>query len=480
MSVDASMMTNLIQVTNLQCDKKVTRDVSTSSDGSNESKFNQLLTSVTEQSTKPTISTKVEKNVEIVESTEMPVEAETITKEALIQFITNALESLKVEGTEEDEKLSALLELLLESANKMREEQLETDQNPEVEEAMSLLSMLMNMGNTTLTQENFTEVIKNVTFDSSSSLEVSMMQMEGRLNQLLTTMNEETKESSQSMLEMLMQASKNEQTTQKVEEPTVNEQPVIVEETMKSMVTPVQTQPSKESKEVETPVIQVVENVQGKDVQQETTSNKDMFTTNTPKEVVVEESKSNQHETQESTDFEKAYNQMQAYRMNANTTTVKEVVPTEVEEVVEVNKSDILNQISENMKSVNEIQDEYVIKLKPEGLGEIVVKLQSESNGKSILSLIVNNESVKNILESDLNGLKAALSETNVEVKEVVYDDNSQYFQQSNFMEGNNFYQERENSATSQTFNYQFDIDEMDQIQEEEFLHDDSIIHQHI
>ena len=93
--------------------------------------------------------------------------------------------------------------------------------------------------------------------------------------------------------------------------------------------------------------------------------------------------------------------------------------------------------------------------------------------------MIVNNENVKSILESDLNGLKAALSQTNVEVKEVVYDDNSQYFQQSNFTDGNGFYQERENNSTSQTFNYQFDVDEMEQANEEEILHD-SIIHQYI
>lgn len=470
MSVDASMMTNLIQVTNLVNNKATSKDVVSSSE---ESKFNQLLTNVTEQ------------NKEVIETVEVVVEeTKTTTKETLIQLLTSLLESSEVKTTEEDEKLSALCKLLLEGANKLREEQLKDDQDPTVDEAMSMLSMLMNMDTTTLTKESLTEMVRSVTLDSSSSLEVSMIQMEGRLNQLLTAMSTDKEESSESMLELLMKANQTEQqpTTQKVETvETVKQQPIVSEENAKSMVIHVQTQPTQEVKQVETPVMMVVENVQSKETQQESTPNKEMFT-NIPKEVEIQKVEVTKEDTQEVNDFEKAYNQMQAYRMNTTPTTVKELIPTEVEEVVEVvevNKLDVLNQISENMKTVNQIQDEYVIKLKPEGLGEIVVKLQSESNGKNVLSLIVNNENVKNILESDLNGLKAALSQTNVEVKEVVYDDNSQYFQQSNFTDGNGFYQERENNSTNQTFNYQFDVDEMETVHDEEILHD-SIIHQHI
>lgn len=474
MSVDASMMTNLIQVTNLVNNKATTKDAVNSSQ---EPKFNQFLAKATEKNSE--VIKNVE-NTEVMETVETLLEeVPEATKETLIQLLTSLLESSEVKVSEENEKLSALFELLLEGANKQREEQVKEEQNPTVDEAMSMLSMLMNMDTSTVTKETLTEMVRNVTLDSNSSLEVSMMQMEGRLNQLVTAMSEVKEEDSVSMLEMLMQANQVEQPTQKVEQTEQStEQPIVSEENAKSMVTPVQTQPTQETKQVETPLIQVVENVENKEMQQETTSNNEMFA-NTSKEVEISKVEVAKDNTQELNDFEKAYSQMQAYRMNTTPTTVKEVIPTEVEEVIDVNKVDILNQISENMKTVNQIQDEYVIKLKPEGLGEIVVKLQSESNGKSVLSLIVNNENVKSILESDLNGLKAALSQTNVEVKEVVYDDNSQYFQQSNFMEGNSFYQEREENSTNPTFNYQFNGDEMEQANEEEILHD-SIIHQHI
>lgn len=474
MSVDASMMTNLIQVTNLVNNKATTKDAVNSSQ---EPKFNQFLAKATEKNSE--VIKNVE-NKEVMETVETLLEeVPEATKETLIQLLTSLLESSEVKVSEENEKLSALFELLLEGANKLREEQVKEEQDPTVDEAMSMLSMLMNMDTSTVTKETLTEMVRNVTLDSNSSLEVSMMQMEGRLNQLVTAMSEVKEEDSVSMLEMLMQANQVEQPTQKVEQTEQSlEQPIVSEENAKSMVTPVQTQPTQETKQVETPLIQVVENVENKEMQQETTSNNEMFA-NTSKEVEISKVEVAKDNTQELNDFEKAYSQMQAYRMNTTPTTVKEVIPTEVEEVIDVNKVDILNQISENMKTVNQIQDEYVIKLKPEGLGEIVVKLQSESNGKSVLSLIVNNENVKSILESDLNGLKAALSQTNVEVKEVVYDDNSQYFQQSNFTDGNSFYQERENNSTNQTFNYQFDVDEMETVHDEEILHD-SIIHQHI
>ena len=85
-----------------------------------------------------------------------------------------------------------------------------------------------------------------------------------------------------------------------------------------------------------------------------------------------------------------------------------------------------------------DLSDEFVIKLKPEGLGEIVVKMVSDATGNASVTMITNNQHVKALLESDMVDLRNALLNQHVEVKEVVYDDQSSYFSESNFMDQSN------------------------------------------
>lgn len=460
MNVDASMMANLIQATNFQGVNSVKVDTSTSA---NKSTFKNLLANALNTENKAENvgnSTTVENK-----------------NEALLQLLMSLLESNTEEAQKDEDAMSALLQLLMQGTDEQRQEQLDDSLNSEEkEEAMSLMSMLMNIGITQTTSNDF----QNSSMNEAVSMDISMMQMEHRLNQVVMTMSNETsKEESTSLLETLMQASnlsvKNESTNGQITTEKVN----VVTSDSNSLFHVQTTTSLQESEQVS----KVNSEVQNSFMKEQ--SNNDIFLHENEKNTELEGlATSVKVIKSEQSDFEKAYQEMQAYRANVNTTAKIQDMPkmSEAKEVVQVNKSDVLNQINESMKAWNQIKDEFVIKLKPEGLGEIVVKLQSEANGKNLLSLVVNNQNVKNILESDLQGLKAALTQTNVEVKEVVFDDQSQYFQQSNFMEGNSFYQNREQSSqANQTSTYQYDNDEQEAMMQEQIVvQSDSLIHQYV
>ena len=101
-------------------------------------------------------------------------------------------------------------------------------------------------------------------------------------------------------------------------------------------------------------------------------------------------------------------------------------------------KVNLTEQITTGFAKQVDLSDEFVIKLKPEGLGEIVVKMVSDSAGNASVTMITNNQHVKALLESDMVDLRNALLNQHVEVKEVVYDDQSSYFSESNFMDQSN------------------------------------------
>ncbi len=62
---------------------------------------------------------------------------------------------------------------------------------------------------------------------------------------------------------------------------------------------------------------------------------------------------------------------------------------------------------------------EFVIKLKPAGLGEITVKLE-ETQGKTVLNLIASSQETAKILNNELNSLKEAMRPLQVEVQQAV------------------------------------------------------------
>lgn len=70
--------------------------------------------------------------------------------------------------------------------------------------------------------------------------------------------------------------------------------------------------------------------------------------------------------------------------------------------------------IAENLKSGRR---EFTVKLRPEGLGEILVKLVSDDGGKTLLSMVASSEKTAQLLNRDLASLQSSLNEHNVEIE---------------------------------------------------------------
>lgn len=87
---------------------------------------------------------------------------------------------------------------------------------------------------------------------------------------------------------------------------------------------------------------------------------------------------------------------------------------------------DIFNQIKTSVtQHTQEGASDFTIKLNPEGLGEITVKLL-EDGGKVTLSLAASNANVQRLLSSELNNLRDIMRPYNVEVAQVVQTNEAQ------------------------------------------------------
>ncbi len=62
-------------------------------------------------------------------------------------------------------------------------------------------------------------------------------------------------------------------------------------------------------------------------------------------------------------------------------------------------------------------KSEFTVRLRPEGLGEILVKLVSEEGGKAVLSMIASSEKTAELLNRDLAALQNTLNQHNVEIE---------------------------------------------------------------
>lgn len=111
---------------------------------------------------------------------------------------------------------------------------------------------------------------------------------------------------------------------------------------------------------------------------------------------------------------------------------------------------ELKDQISDGIKhNVSLGKSEFVLKLKPENLGEITVKLIEEA-GKTSVTISTLNSQTARLINSELQALKAAVAPMNVEVSEAVvqtqpaytqgFDMASQQFAQQQF--GNGQFQE--------------------------------------
>jgi len=83
-----------------------------------------------------------------------------------------------------------------------------------------------------------------------------------------------------------------------------------------------------------------------------------------------------------------------------------------------------LDQIKDGIKqNISVGKSEFTIKLKPEALGEITVKLVEEA-GKTTLTITTASAATAKLINSDLNALKDAVASMNVEVKNAVVQTN--------------------------------------------------------
>ena len=62
-------------------------------------------------------------------------------------------------------------------------------------------------------------------------------------------------------------------------------------------------------------------------------------------------------------------------------------------------------------------RSEFTVKLRPEGLGEILVKLVSDDAGKTILSMVASSQRTADLLNKDLAALQSQLGNHNVEIE---------------------------------------------------------------
>lgn len=85
-----------------------------------------------------------------------------------------------------------------------------------------------------------------------------------------------------------------------------------------------------------------------------------------------------------------------------------------------LNRANVMQQVKSGIQQGLKLgKDAFVIKLRPEGLGEITVKLVEEDN-KISLSILTSNAHVARLLDNDIAELRNALRPFNADVHEIV------------------------------------------------------------
>lgn len=109
-------------------------------------------------------------------------------------------------------------------------------------------------------------------------------------------------------------------------------------------------------------------------------------------------------------------------------------------ENIDVDQMDILNQVTEKLEvSLFDNKSEMVIKLKPNDLGNVTVKITIE-NGVMNAKFLAESEKVKETLESNLNNLKESLKEQGLNVQDLNVSVDNGRSQNHNFGQNNLIY----------------------------------------
>ena len=128
---------------------------------------------------------------------------------------------------------------------------------------------------------------------------------------------------------------------------------------------------------------------------------------------MLSENLSQQSESSEEIDVDKLQNELA--RSNSKTAFELSLKTTSG-----TSEASVLNQVEDGIKqNISVGKSEFTIKLNPESLGEITVKLIDEA-GKTTLSITTASAATAKLINNDLNALKDAVASMNVEVKHAV------------------------------------------------------------
>lgn len=491
-SVNFELMQSLLQVT-LQ--SKTVETANTKSDSS--ASFETILNDMNEKGIKLT--------EEEIKNYEVALEENDVDLEELHQLLASLNVNLEDESVETE--TNELLALLMEALN--------SEQNvvePEITEEVVLDTNVV-----TLNVEEEQEL--TVEFVETTNKEINLSEVEIKVDENNESTEVEAKEESNDETDEVKVEIKAEATTENVEAQVIVAAPVISEETVNRTTKETVESTKEVTNEIKVELHNVTDTfnyvakpeyhephfdtnqnviVSDNDVLKLDLMFKDMFKEEAPhveqpvinhENTLVTEENVEVISHEEASDFEKAYLALNNMRPLTQT------VPVDVNKQVIVNNAeaetnefgftmseaiDIANQVGEGFAKQVDLSEEFIIKLKPEGLGEIVVRMVSDTEGHSAVSMITNNEHVKAILESDMASLKSALVNQNVEIKEVVYDDQSSYFSDSNFTNQSQTNQNNHSKENNIYSSYYQNTDENDEmVAPINYYYGDSRLHQY-
>jgi flagellar hook-length control protein FliK len=123
---------------------------------------------------------------------------------------------------------------------------------------------------------------------------------------------------------------------------------------------------------------------------------------------------------------------------------------------MDVEQLDILDQVTEKLEvSLFDNKSEMVIKLKPNDLGNVTVKISIE-NGVMNAKFLADSIKVKETLESSLNNLKESLKEQGLNVQDLNVSVDSGRSQNQTFEQSNlRYFNNKEEYKSDNTINYE-------------------------
>ncbi len=94
--------------------------------------------------------------------------------------------------------------------------------------------------------------------------------------------------------------------------------------------------------------------------------------------------------------------------------------PSPVKQAEVADKADVMRQITSGaMENAKAGKQDFVMKLTPEGMGEITVKL-AEASGKITMQITASNANVQKMLSAEIEHLREAMRPYHVEVREIM------------------------------------------------------------